>query len=157
MVSSFLITSTTSAFLSDIINSYLPMFFLSQISLCKSLQHEQRTDERRKLISTTAHSLSCIHKVDVTCTPSYERIQVEYLFRLHRSFSYLLSSTATSSCVFLLLHTLHNLLVTSCLELTKVPIKTEQLRRLFAAEVSLALVTGFLQDNICYPLHRSSD
>lgn len=140
------------------------MFFLSQISLCKSLQHEQRTDERRKLISTTAHSLSCIHKVDVTCTPSYERIQVEYLFRFSSS-----DYTGPShifwvalpppSCVFLLLrlcaqgHTLRNSLVTSCLELTKMPTKTEQMRRLFTAEVSLALVTGFLQDNISVTLY----
>lgn len=83
------------------------MFFLSQISLCKSLQPERRTDERRKLISAMAHSLSCIHKAYVMCRASCEKTGREslqvFLFKLHRSFSYLLSSTVTSSRLFFLL------------------------------------------------------
>lgn len=51
------------------------MFFLSQISLHKSLQHEQRTDERGKLISSVPCSLSFIHTAAITCTHSCEGIQ----------------------------------------------------------------------------------
>lgn len=59
MVSSFLSPLQWQHFLNDIISRSLPVFFLSQISLHKSLQHEQRTDERRTLISSVAYSPSC--------------------------------------------------------------------------------------------------
>lgn len=67
------------------------MFFLSQISLHKSLQHEQRTDEKGKLISSVPCSLSCTHTAAITCTHRYDGTQGD-LFRFSFSLNPLIVS-----------------------------------------------------------------
>lgn len=113
--------------LSDIISRNVPMFFLSQISLHKSLQHEQRTDERGKLISSAPCSLSCIPTADITCTHSHKGMQGDFY-----RFCFSLKHTGPShSCrmsplrvCFSCYGSVHERAV-SCSELSKMLIKRE--------------------------------
>lgn len=118
----------------------MPTFFLSQISLHKSLKHEQRTDERRKLISAVPCSLCCIHTANITCTPRYKGIQ-GHLSRF--AFSLKLLNVSPLHICFCCSGFVHERAV-SCSELSKMLIKRE-------GNLLLELLSpgkGFVQNHI---------